>query len=374
MARTLLALCFLALTSLCAAAPGTAVAPAAHSLRGEQAERGAGLPNRRAAPLSASLPTLHMQDRVHAAPIKRVQRKTGAGTIGELHRIREDDRHLGKQASTSRSNSRSNSLTRSTATSRAASQSRKPKAGTASPSPSPDPHRRFTYYGGPLLQNIAVVPVFWNSNVAHQSELGTFYSALVSPNPYFGLLAQYSTATQGIGFGTCAASVNVGQSRSGVISDATLQGTLTGLIQSGALPAPTANTYYPIHFPLGVTISAFGLMSCKDFCGYHESFALNGVIVVYGVIPDMTTSACTQCFSPSFPDVEVLTFVSSHELIETVTDPGVGVGAMGWLDPVTNTELADPCGGSAGDVALGDGNVYVVSPLWSNAAGACVAS
>src|SRR5580704_18717781 len=37
-----------------------------------------------------------------------------------------------------------------------------------------------TYYGGPVVQNIHVIPVYWNSNVALQSNLSAFYGAIVT--------------------------------------------------------------------------------------------------------------------------------------------------------------------------------------------------
>jgi hypothetical protein len=34
--------------------------------------------------------------------------------------------------------------------------------------------KTLTYYGGPVLQNVSVHPVFWNSTVANQSQLNAF--------------------------------------------------------------------------------------------------------------------------------------------------------------------------------------------------------
>src|SRR5690349_14708663 len=35
-----------------------------------------------------------------------------------------------------------------------------------------------TYYGGPVIPNVKIVSVFWNSSVQFQSQLNGFYSAV----------------------------------------------------------------------------------------------------------------------------------------------------------------------------------------------------
>ena len=55
--------------------------------------------------------------------------------------------------------------------------------------------------------------------------------------------------------------------------------------RSSSIRRPGANTYYPVHFPSGMTITApYGSRSCVQFCAYHGTYVRNGVNVNYGVI------------------------------------------------------------------------------------------
>lgn len=66
------------------------------------------------------------------------------------------------------------------------------------------------------------------------------------------------------------------------VSDAQLQSELNNLFAAGRLLLPNANTYYPVHFPAGMAITApDGSQSCVVFCGYHGTYVRNGVNVNY---------------------------------------------------------------------------------------------
>lgn len=143
----------------------------------------------------------------------------------------------------------------------------------AAPSPSPSSsfsllvHGPTTYHGGPVIKNINVVLVFWNAATLFQTELRAFYSALVTANPYYALLAQYRTYSpaQIIGPGVLGATyVASGLPASGTVTDAQIRTALAAMISSQAVPAPTSagNNYYAIHLPPGVTVSSGGL-SCR---------------------------------------------------------------------------------------------------------------
>ncbi|KAJ3330833.1 hypothetical protein HDU76_004751 [Blyttiomyces sp. JEL0837] len=66
--------------------------------------------------------------------------------------------------------------------------------------------------------------------------------------------------------------------------------------------------------------------------------------------------------------------VATHELVEAVSDPDVGlVGAvnaypLGWYDNANNAEIGDLCNAQEGSV-----NGYTVQLMWSNKDGKCVA-
>lgn len=246
------------------------------------------------------------------------------------------------------------------------------------PVTSPQATGELVYYGGPVIQNVNVIPIYYSASL-NQAAITTFYSALVAPNTYFGLLAQYHTTSpkQTIGFGTVGTPYVSTTAPPATLTDAQIQTQLTTWISAGVVPAPTSanNNYYVIHFPSGVSISSGGT-SCVDWCGYHGTFTLNGVYVFYGVIPDMSAASCS-CWGSSKLLDNVFS-VSSHELFETVTDAAVGVACcyappLGWYSQAKG-EIGDICAWQQASVTLGDGKNYVVQKQWSDVAGACTTS
>jgi hypothetical protein len=238
-----------------------------------------------------------------------------------------------------------------------------------------------TYFGGPVIQNVEVVPVYWTSATQFQSTLSAFYGA-VSTGQYMAFLSQYSTAAppQTIGNGSLGKPY-VDSDSSVNVTDAQIQAELLRLINRGFVPEPTNNTYYPIHFPPGVTISAFGATSCVQFCAYHGTFQIQyatGVIqnVYYGVVPDLGSGGC-QFGCGGDTTVNNTTSVSSHEFAETITDPAVGLATtfsppLAWYNESLG-EIGDICNGQQTTAVLGDGNTYTVQMLASNlSGGACV--
>ncbi len=243
------------------------------------------------------------------------------------------------------------------------------------------------YYGGVVLSNVAAVVVFWgpNVNATTRSQIGGFYSA-VTNSPYMDWLSEYNTfitaqdggpgSNQSIGRGTLAGTVTITPSRTGTtLQDTEIQAELNSQISGGFLPAPTANTVYMTYFPPGIRIIMGGTQSCASggFCAYHGTFRRSGSSTFYGVMPDMGPgSGCDVGCGNSTP-FNNLTSVSSHEMIETVTDADVGLATvigrpLAWYDPV-NGEIGDICNGIQGSIAG-----YTVQKEWSNVSGACIVS
>ena len=227
-----------------------------------------------------------------------------------------------------------------------------------------------TNFGGPVLKNVRNIPIFWNTKVAFQSNLNAFYAA-VPKSALFDMLSQYSAIGRGSGVAGF-----VDNRTSTKVSDAAIHTELNRLFTAGSIPAPGPNNYYPIHFPSGVTVTApDGSKSCVTFCAYHGTYVRNGVNVYYGVIPDQGGSCAGGCGSNA-QRVNNLTSVASHELIEAVTDPAVGIATtfgppLAWYDR-TNGEIGDICNGQQGTTVGGDGKTYVVQTEFSNAANNCV--
>jgi hypothetical protein len=233
------------------------------------------------------------------------------------------------------------------------------------------------YYGGPVIQNVHVVPVYWNSKVALQSNLNAFYSA-VTTGQYMSFFSQYDTSSpsQTIGNGS-RGTPYVDSETATNVTDAQVQARLNALFASGALPAPNNNNLYMVHFPAGVTVTdSGGNKSCVVFCAYHGTYVRNGQDVYYGIIPDLGSGGCQSGCGGSTV-VNNTTSVTSHEFAEAVTDPAVGLAnvygpPLGWYNS-SKGEIGDICNGQQTSATLGDGKTYTVQKLWSNKANACVA-
>jgi hypothetical protein len=224
-------------------------------------------------------------------------------------------------------------------------------------------------YGGPVLVNVEVVPVYWSAGVAHQTELDAFYASFPSSS-FYDMLAQYRS----IGRGTSGTSFVANQS-STTVSDADIQAALRAMFDAGQVAKPDANSYYPVHFPPGVSVTdPSGDRSCVQFCAYHGTFQYNGLDVSYGVIPDQGGGCAGGCGS-NFQRVNNLTSVASHELVEATTDPGVGLAAgyaspLAWYDQ-TNGEIGDICNAQQVTIFAADGSTLVVQKEFSNADSNC---
>jgi hypothetical protein len=229
------------------------------------------------------------------------------------------------------------------------------------------------YYGGPVVHNVDVVPVYWNSKVEYQSNITAFYSAIVT-GAEMSFLSQYSTSSQTIGNGTHGTPYVDTQTATSV-TDAQVQSHLTALFNAGKLPKPNSNNYYPVHFPAGVSISdGSGNTSCVQFCAYHGTGTYNGQDFYYGILPDLSQSGCNGGCGGSTV-LNNTTSVASHEFAEMITDPAVGLATvygppLGWYN-ATYGEIGDICNGLQTTAVLGDGKSYTVQKLWSNKSSTC---
>ncbi len=230
-----------------------------------------------------------------------------------------------------------------------------------------------TFFGGPVLTHVDVHPVFWRSTTALQSNLNSFYAAVVGSGSslYTSLLPQYTDASGNpIGTGTASAGF-VDNDTATRVSDTSIHTELNRLFAAGSLPAPNSNRYYPVHFPSGVVVTApDGSQSCVVFCAYHGTYVRNGVNVNYGVVPDIGSGGCQNGCGGSTVTNNTDS-VSSHELVEATTDPAVGLATvfgppLGWYDEPDNQEIGDLCNAQQSTAAG-----FTVQKEWSNASGAC---
>jgi len=187
--------------------------------------------------------------------------------------------------------------------------------------------------------------------------MNAFYSAVVSNtnggNKYWAMLSQYHTGSpaQTLNYGSLGTPYVDSNAATGTVTDAQVQARLTALFNAGKL-VPTANTYYPVHFPPGLTIKdSSNTASCTVWCAYHGTFTYNGNYVYYGILPDQGGSCAGGCGSDPVI-LNNLQSVSSHELAETATDAGVGLAAnyaapLAWYDQTNGYAAVLPrCCGS----------------------------
>src|SRR5712671_5602890 len=256
-----------------------------------------------------------------------------------------------------------------------------------------------TYHNGPIISNVRVVEVLYgsgsyNSQVAGSTSptMGNFFGDITSTG-LISLLQQYNTNISGgtgqvFGNGTFGGLFQIvpaAANNGSTIDDSNIQAEILAQINAGHLPSPVLdaggnpNTLYMIYFPPGKTISQGGSNSCAagGFCAYHgtTSSTLNSKHVLYGVLPDMQAgSGCsTGCgTSTVFGNY---TSVTSHELVEAMTDADVGIATtfaapLAWYDQ-TNGEIGDICNGQQGSYTA-NGTTYTIQLEFSNSANNCV--
>ncbi len=259
---------------------------------------------------------------------------------------------------------------------------RKGAGGPASGTPN------LVYRGGPVIANVKIVTVFWENgkNTVNQTvkdKIGGFYKAAVD-SPYMDWLSEYDTHIKGsdgspgtdqhIGRGTYGGDVTIHPTSGDSITNKDIQAEINRQIDAGNLPKPDANTLYMIHFPPAVQIDLDGSKSCQEFCAYHNTMQRDGKNVYYGVMPDVGAgSACASGCGGDSDSFNNQTSVASHEMIEAVTDPAVGLATgsgppLGWYDD-KNGEIGDICNAQQGKIP---GTDYTVQKEWSNTAGGCV--
>ena len=245
------------------------------------------------------------------------------------------------------------------------------------------------YYGGRVLSNVKIIMVLYGSGtyqsfIANDAapSMASFYQQVVNSS-YLDWLCEYGTPTQTIGRGTYGGKVAITPSSANnrnPIDDSNIQAELQRQIQLGGLPAPDANTLYMVHFPQGKTITMGGTGSCVagGFCAYHGTIA-GSPEIFYGVMPDMSAgSGCATGCGQGATALDNQSSVCSHELIEAITDPEVGLATtysapLSWYDPAYG-EIGDICNAMQVQFVGTDGHIYTVQAGFSNMANDCIAS
>ncbi|KAJ3080178.1 hypothetical protein HDU99_009073, partial [Rhizoclosmatium hyalinum] len=104
-----------------------------------------------------------------------------------------------------------------------------------------------TYYGGPVIPNVEVHPIYYGA-AQYQSQTDAFYAG-VTQSAWYDVLAQYNVYR-----GSAVLGFSVAATKSSLDDVNDIQPFLINLIKTGQIK-PTANTYYPIHFAPGISIT-----------------------------------------------------------------------------------------------------------------------
>lgn len=263
------------------------------------------------------------------------------------------------------------------------------------------PGAHLSYFGGRIVSNAQVVQVIYGAGnyipqvtSTDSPSMATFYQGVLN-SAHVDWLTEYNTvgqppptSNQILGRGSFAAQATIIPSAANngtVITDDQIQAELSAQLAAGNIPAPTTdpqgnnNTYYAIFFPHGKTITLGNAASCQVFCAYHGTIANAGGLgeIYYGVHPDFQPgSGCEFGCGAAATQFGNYTQVASHELIETMTDPEIGIATvlgppLAWLDPVFS-EIGDICNDQNGHVVGSDGITYDVQTEFSNTQNDCI--
>jgi len=237
------------------------------------------------------------------------------------------------------------------------------------------------YYGGRVLTHVKVDVVVWGSwsypksvPLTGKRSIASFFGG-VTASPFLDWLSEYDTPTQHIGRGTLDGvyTVRPPSSADGKSIDGTqVSAALRTLIDAGRLPKPSTTRLYAIFFRSGQTIVTPDGTSTASFCAYHDTATYKSSTMYFAVVPYELGNPGCKAASTSFDSV---TTIVSHELVEAITDPGVGLDRVSWYDQ-NYGEVADICAGpgASAKVTGGDGVQYAVQRAWSNRANDCIVS
>jgi hypothetical protein len=153
---------------------------------------------------------------------------------------------------------------------------------------------------------------------------------------------------------------------------------LAGLIASRGLPSGL-NESYIVVVPSDVQV-CLGAGACipGPYCAYHNDFTPNGgPETTFTVLPVASNGGCESFSGPhNDPALDGAETIEAHELIETATDPQVG---LGYVDASGN-EIGDDCSWQFGTTTsagsgeynqLLSGHEYLLQQMWSNQGATC---
>jgi hypothetical protein len=250
-----------------------------------------------------------------------------------------------------------------------------PEAGMAYPAPH-SPMPQAINLGGPVMTVPKIVAVTFPGD-ALAPNISQLIAAFGKPTSYWA----GATAEYGVGPVVSTKTVASTYFPPKTLSDSAIKAWLASQLGApsadagggwSGLPTPDGDTEYVLFYPDTVTIGVPGGLSCQQFLGYHDDFALNGGYVSYSVIP--------RCPAPG-PDISAidsLAMVVSHEVVEMAVDPlptdnpawfTVDADHLGWT-LIAGPEIGDLCAAFPDSFYRPADLPYLVQRVWSNRAAA----
>ena len=214
----------------------------------------------------------------------------------------------------------------------------------------------FSDHGGPVIPHVHLYLIFWgaawNSTGAVPS-MGQVTDATINilTGPYMNSLSQYRGIGSGVLEGAVLVANAVGSSPATPPSNFTnndISTLITNMIAAGQLPDPASDSELLYMVMLAPGASQPGLL------GEHTYFTHNGTNCHFGWVANGGS-------------LTSVTWVFTHELVESVTDPegsaitGTGCNQGGWC------EIGDVCTGNTAVI-----NGVTVQRYWSQVDGQCV--
>jgi MYXO-CTERM domain-containing protein len=234
----------------------------------------------------------------------------------------------------------------------------------------PEPNAaHLTYQGGPMIQHVKVFLIFYSPGYQYKTQLVNFYTTIVQ-SAHVDMLQEYDVTAYKVRRGSYLGLFEDSNANPTSVKSINPQSYLNGLLTNNKVPKPDDDTLYMMYFPSNIDPTLSGSHSCVaggGFCAYHSSFSFNGQNAYYGVMPDTPTRCTPGCGPSGFAG---LTDVSSHELIEAMTDPDVGQNNVAWYDNA-NGEIGDICA-TGGTSEYGTVDGFTVQKEWSNSLNACI--
>ncbi|MDQ1683919.1 MAG: hypothetical protein QOC82_656 [Frankiaceae bacterium] len=171
----------------------------------------------------------------------------------------------------------------------------------------------------------------------------------------------------------------IGYTPNSTVTDAQIQAEVRKVQSATGWRGGIGNNFFVVTGP-GEKVCDSSGCSNTEFCGYHGTLSdVAGAETPHEAIP-YPGPGCLVTSIQGATDAVTNTAVNvvSHELFETITDPGVGAGDYGWYDGA-GYEIADKCayiwglniGLGQGDFTTGAGENYLVQEEYSNAASDC---